>query len=89
MKPSEIKVKLKKIIAENQEDTAWTLSGRHLITLVNQVIREEREACAKECENIVARWRLAGFRGELNSYAECAAVIRARGEQDGETGSTL
>ena len=38
---------LRKVIAENQNYTTWTVSTPHLVALVNHAINEEREACAQ------------------------------------------
>jgi len=62
---------LKKIVAENQKYTTWTVSTPHLVMLVNHAIAVEREACAKVCEE--AHW-------SLDDRAEFAKAIRARGE---------
>jgi CBS domain containing-hemolysin-like protein len=51
MQKAELTRKLKEIIEHNSEFTTWTVSTPHLLMLVNEAIREEREACAK-----VAGW---------------------------------
>ena len=38
---------LRKVVAENQNYTTWTVSTPHLVALVNHAINEEREACAQ------------------------------------------
>ena len=43
---------LRKVVAENQNYTTWTVSTPHLVALVNHAINEEREACAKVAEQI-------------------------------------
>jgi len=46
---------------------------------VAEAVREEREACARECESF------AGERGALSTwphYLKCADAIRARGDDD-------
>jgi len=51
-----------------------------LMEFVDMVVREEREACAKVCDDLVAD----GMRGtpEWNSgVLNCVAAIRARGEK--------
>lgn len=70
---------LHKVVAENQNFTTWTVSTPHLVGLVNHAIAEEREACAKLCENISntqanmnAAWR--------NGCRDAATEIRARGQ---------
>lgn len=42
---------LRKVIAENQNYTTWTVSTPHLVALVNHAINEEREACAQIAHN--------------------------------------
>ena len=42
---------LRKVIAENQNYTTWTVSTPHLVALVNHAINEEREACAVIAHN--------------------------------------
>jgi hypothetical protein len=58
---------LRKVVAENQNYTTWTVSTPHLVALVNHAINEEREACAK-------------LAYELTSYEGIADAIRARGQ---------
>ena len=66
---------LHEAIDENREYKSWHCSTQHLMTLVERVVAEEREACAKVCEeyetnnDITATW--------LNIVAE---AIRARGQ---------
>ena len=50
MTPLELTTVLKEIIANNQQYTTWTVSTPHLIALVNKVVADEREACAKVAE---------------------------------------
>jgi hypothetical protein len=68
---------LRKVIAENQNYTTWTLSTPHLVELVNHAINEEREACAKVAEN--GRF-LHDDSPEARFGKACAAAIRARGQ---------
>ena len=42
---------LRKVVAENQNYTTWTVSTPHLVALVNHAINEEREACAQIAHN--------------------------------------
>lgn len=42
---------LRKVVAENQNYTTWTVSTPHLVELVNHAINEEREACAQIAHN--------------------------------------
>jgi hypothetical protein len=75
MKQDEILEALHKVVQENKHYTTWTVSTPHLVALVNLAIEQEREACAKVCEeyetnnDITATW--------LNIVAE---AIRARGQ---------
>ena len=68
---------LHKVVAENQNFTTWTVSTPHLVALVRHAIEAEREACAKVCEEYASAntsWTKAAVK-------DCAAIIRARGEQ--------
>jgi hypothetical protein len=61
MTENEMKVKLHKIIAENSKFTTWTISTPHIMMLVQQAIEEEREACAKVCDELDAsEWAESG-----------------------------
>jgi hypothetical protein len=62
---------LKKVVAENQHYTTWTVSTPHLVELVNRAVKAEREACAKLCDKY-------NF-GQAPMMIQQA--IRARGEQ--------
>ena len=61
---------MKKVVAENQSYTTWTVSTPHLVALVNHAIEVEREACAKVAET---NFGVVG--------STIALAIRARGEQ--------
>jgi len=43
---------LHEAIDENREYKSWHVSTQHLMTLVERVVAEEREACAKWCETL-------------------------------------
>lgn len=61
------------IIGQEPFDTTWTVSTRHLLRLVNDAVEEEREACAKICDEQSDK---DGFEG---CYADaCAEAIRSR-----------
>ena len=62
---------LHEAIDENREYKSWHVSTQHLMTLVERVVAEEREACAKVCE----AWQEWGADGAL-----LAKAIRARGQ---------
>ena len=62
---------LHEAIDENREYQSWHCSTQHLMTLVERVVAEEREACADIAEN----WNSNGF-----PRVGVAAQIRARGQ---------
>jgi len=68
----EILEAMRKVVQENTHYTTWTLSTPHLVLLVNLVIEQEREACAKVCDDL---WEDDG-----TAY-DCAEAIRARGQE--------
>ena len=70
MNQTEILAMLHNIIANNQQYTTWTVSTPHIVALVNKVVADEREACAKVCEDSVE------YAGD-----ELARQIRARNNQ--------
>ena len=76
MKQDEILQTLRKVIAESDNFTTWTVSTPHLVELVKRAIAAEREACAKVCENIYEGDEACG---DWPSPEQCAAAIRARG----------
>ena len=59
---------LHEAIDENREYKSWHVSTQHLMTLVERVVAEEREACAKLCE-------------EFAQAKYAAEAIRQRGEE--------
>jgi len=75
MTQDEILDALYKVIQENKHYTTWTVSTPHLVALVNLAIEQEREACAKVCDEIATE---DGWEG---GYAyRCVEAIRARGQ---------
>jgi hypothetical protein len=62
---------LAEAIDQNREYKSWHCSTQHLMALVERVVAEEREACAKVCEAM--NWY-------MDDGEECAAAIRARGQ---------
>ena len=60
---------LHEAIDENREYKSWHVSTQHLMTLVERVVAEEREACAKVCED-----------ASEPDGADLAERIRARGQ---------
>jgi hypothetical protein len=71
MKQDEIIKALRQVVEENTHYTTWTVSTPHLVLLVNLAIEQEREACAKVCDDL---WEDDG-----TAY-DCAEAIRARGQ---------
>ena len=67
---------LAEAIDQNREYKSWHCSTQHLMTLVERVVAEEREACAKMCDDLDDDLPdgLAGWQ-----YGE---AIRARGKHD-------
>ena len=75
MTQDEILEALHKVVQENRHYTTWTVSTPHLVALVNLAIEQEREACAKLCDEIATE---DGWEG---GYAyRCVEAIRARGQ---------
>jgi hypothetical protein len=70
----EVLATLHKVVAENMNYTTWTVSTPHLVALVNLAVEQEREACAKLCDDLDDDLPdgLAGWQ-----YGE---AIRARGQ---------
>ena len=62
---------LAEAIDQNREYKSWHCSTQHLMALVERVVAEEREACAKVCD--VQASTVAA------SAEVCAEAIRARG----------
>ena len=74
MKQDEVLQTLRKVIAESDNFTTWTVSTPHLVELVRRAVAAEREECAKVCDDHATK---DGFEG---CYANaCAESIRARG----------
>ena len=61
---------LHEAIDENREYKSWHCSTQHLMALVERVVADEREACAKIADENAAYW--AGYK--------IANAIRARGQ---------
>ena len=64
---------LAEAIDQNREYKSWHVSTQHLMTLVERVVAEEREACAKVCEQ-------TNDGTPYNLAEACAEAIRARGQ---------
>ena len=64
---------LHEAIDQDREYKSWHVSTKHLMTLVERVVAEEREACAKLCNEIATE---DGWEG---GYAyRCVEAIRDR-----------
>lgn len=64
---------LHEAIDQNSEYQSWHCSTQHLMTLVERVVAEEREACAKVCEQ-------HGYEHYCGNVTDkLAETIRARG----------
>ena len=72
MKQDEVLQTLRKVIAESDNFTTWTVSTPHLVELVKRAVEAEREACAKVCES---------HGPTLANGAMLATAIRARGNK--------
>jgi hypothetical protein len=64
---------LAEAIDQNREYKSWHCSTQHLMALVERVVAEEREACAKVCEQ-------TNDGTPYNLAEACAEAIRARGQ---------
>ena len=62
---------LAEAIDQNREYKSWHCSTQHLMALVERVVAEEREACAKLCEEQYE------YYGHDHIFAK---AIRARGQ---------
>ena len=62
---------LHEAIDQDREYKSWHVSTKHLMTLVERVVAEEREACAKVCEDLDA-WNMD------DPASTAAKAIRAR-----------
>jgi LPS sulfotransferase NodH len=65
---------LHEAIDQNREYKSWHVSTQHLMTLVERVVAEEREACAKVCEDLDA-WNMD------DPASTAAEAIRARSKE--------
>ena len=64
---------LHEAIDQDREYKSWHVSTKHLMTLVEMVVAEEREACAKLCEDLDG-WNMD------DPASTAAKAIRARGQ---------
>ena len=74
MTQDEVLQTLRKVIAESDNFTTWTVSTPHLVELVKRAVEAEREACARVCESYLSE--------SPHSWGgtTMAAAIRARGQ---------
>ena len=68
---------LAEAIDQNREYKSWHCSTQHLMALVERVVAEEREACAKMCEENATDLSEGDWDSACNN---CADHIRARGQ---------
>lgn len=74
MTENEVTVMLAEAIDQDKEYKSWHISTKHLMTFAAMVVAQEREACAKVCDEIATE---DGWEG---GYAyRCVEAIRARG----------
>jgi hypothetical protein len=73
---------LAEAIDQNREYKSWHCSTQHLMALVERVVAEEREACAKLCEKMWHQWLDSPEENEPNKpdAEDCYRAIRARGQ---------
>jgi hypothetical protein len=71
---------LHEAIDENREYKSWHVSTQHLMTLVEMVVAEEREACAKLLEDTADDAKKVDPNGFVwQAIQKSAELIRARG----------
>jgi hypothetical protein len=73
---------LAEAIDKDREYKSWHVSTRHLMALVERVVAEEREACARVCELMWHEWLDSPEENEPNKpdAEDCYRAIRARGQ---------
>ena len=70
---------LAEAIDQNREYKSWHCSTQHLMTLVERVVAEEREACAKLCDAMEEKAEGTEC-CKWPTPIDCAHAIRARGQ---------
>ena len=82
MTQDEVLTELRSVIATNQQFTTWTISTPHIVELVNRAIKQEREACAKVCDELPApdEYGITDKSIWDVTCIDCADAIRARGK---------
>ena len=68
---------LHEAIDQDREYKSWHVSTKHLMTLVEMVVAEEREACAKVCEE-----QMQGKSIWIEGARACSLAIRARSKDE-------
>ena len=76
MTQDEVLQTLRKVIAETDNFTTWTVSTPHLVELVKRAVEAEREACAKLCD---VEEETANQETWYQCAKELGKQIRARG----------
>jgi hypothetical protein len=71
---------LAEAIDKDREYKSWHVSTKHLMTRVEMVVAEEREACAIVCDDINAKYKWPDDVAERVASQWCADSIRARGQ---------
>jgi hypothetical protein len=80
MTQDEVLTELRSVIATNQQFSTWTISTPHIVELVNRAIKQEREACAKVCDELPApdEYSITDKSIWDVTCIDCADAIRAR-----------
>lgn len=81
MKQDEVLQTLRKVIAESDNFTTWTVSTPHLVELVRRAVAAEREECAKVCDD---HWKKSIDCGDKAGALQCVGIrtsIRERGNK--------
>jgi hypothetical protein len=62
-------------------EISYVFYNEHLMNFAALVAAKEREACAKVCDDKHDTWRWDNEPDSASGPRDCAAAIRARGEQ--------
>jgi hypothetical protein len=68
-----------KLVAAKTVEGMVMMTPDEFKSVWNKAQAEEREACAKVCEDREEAWRKAGFWKDVHEFREMAFYIRARG----------
>ena len=71
---------LAEAIDQDREYKSWHVSTKHLMTLVEMVVAQEREACAKVCEDVRDKYSSLEDPAERIAVEWCLDLIRERGQ---------